>query len=464
MKSVLLLCIAALVAGGCTTRGGDRGVTGDASTADGSTGDATTPPPPTPRVPPASISGTVWAPGNAPGMVPVGHEIPVSGAIVRLTTTAPEAIPGNAYCERCVDVSGVHAVAESDGTFTINGILPGDYWLSVQKGQFRIDTQVTLAEAEDRTIPDARSTLPSNNDPSSGRWVPRIAVASGTFDDIQDVLGKMSIGTVDASGNYEMTDSSASIDFYSNGGTEFSRMSGSLTDLVSDLDRMSQYHIIFIPCAGSANTDALEDQQNLRNIRDYVAMGGKLYVTDWSGEWMDNVFPSQITLQDENHDTPAAAYNAEANTWNTALFGDANGSLYSSNNAEVTDENLFDWLNGQTGPSADDPDSIITFDASHFDVVDNWNTIVATTPTQVGFDEEGLPLIDSPKAYVIGGHGTETPKLPLTVTFEPAGCGRVLYSTYHTTDEPHAGLVPQERILLYLIMEIGVCIEAPILI
>ena len=34
----------------------------------------------------------------------------------------------------------------------------------------------------------------------------------------------------------------------------------------------------------------------LRNIRDYVAAGGNLYVTDWSGEWHDNVFPEQIRL------------------------------------------------------------------------------------------------------------------------------------------------------------------------
>ena len=83
---------------------------------------------------------------------------------------------------------------------------------------------------------------------------------------------------------------------------------------------------------------------------------------------------------------------------------------------------------------------------------------------EVGVDFEGLPVWDDPRAFVIGGEGNSTPKRPLTVTFEPAGCGRVMYSTYHTTDTSHVGLVPQERILLYLIMEIGVCKEGPILI
>ena len=44
-----------------------------------------------------------------------------------------------------------------------------------------------------------------------------------------------------------------------------------------------------------------------------------------------------------------------------------------------------------------------------------------------------------------------------TATFEPTGCGRVLYTTYHSVPSEHVGLLPQERILAYLLMEIGVC-------
>ena len=79
----------------------------------------------------------------------------------------------------------------------------------------------------------------------------------------------------------------------------------------------------------------------------------------------------------------------------------------------------------------------------------------------------GQPVIDMPKAWVTGSNsgplGGGGAKKPLTVTFEPAGCGRVLYSTYHTTEGAHLGLFPQERILLYLIMEIGVCSDNPVI-
>ncbi|RMH41737.1 MAG: hypothetical protein D6689_10165 [Deltaproteobacteria bacterium] len=32
--------------------------------------------------PAGTVRGTVWAPGNAPGMVPAGHEIPIHDALV----------------------------------------------------------------------------------------------------------------------------------------------------------------------------------------------------------------------------------------------------------------------------------------------------------------------------------------------------------------------------------------------
>lgn len=412
----------------------------------------------------ATLMGTVWVPGNGLGMVPAGEEIPVFDAVVYLSSQRPDAFVEGASCRPCTEAPANAVQTDHDGNFIIANINPGTYWMTIEKGDFRLEQEVTLAPQVSLELGADQTTLPSVDDPANGKTIPKIALATGIFDDMEDILGKMGMGAVDASGAFDGPSAAGVFEFYDNGGPNAAQAVGTLAELVGSLDRMMKYDIIFIPCSGSNHVGALQDQQVLKNIRDYVAMGGKLYVTDWSGEWMDNVFPEQITLEGDTEDTPAAAYNATANTWNTDLFGDANGSLYTSNNAEVTDDDLFSWLNGQMGPSAEEPDTIITFDASHFDVVDNWNTIVATTPTQVGLDEEGLPLIDSPKAYVIGGHGSETPKLPLTVTFEPAGCGRVLYSTYHTTDNAHAGLVPQERILLYLIMEIGVCVETPILI
>lgn len=402
----------------------------------------------------ATITGTVWAPGNAPGMVPAGHEIPLFGARVYLSAARPEPIPQVTYCDRCTEPPNSHVVSDHVGAFAFANVVPGSYWLVIQKGQFRSEHQIDVA-AGPLELDAAQTTLPSVHDPDAGAWIPRIAMAVGNYDALEDILCKMRIGAVDGTGGCVAAAAAAAMDIYSNGGAGFGGLErGTLTDLVSDLDALLGYHIVFIPCAGTSNTGALDSQANLSNLRDFVAAGGKLYVTDQSGEWMDNVFPEQVTLAGASTDTPASAYDRDTDTWDPDMFGDADGAFYDADDGEVLDADLAAWLDGQMGPIPSG--QIQPYDSSRLDVVGNWNRIDALTTVEIGRDGDDAPIYDEPRPWIAASDGVGPPK-PLTVTFEPAGCGRVLFSTYHTTDATHVGLVPQERVLLYLLMEIGAC-------
>ncbi len=123
------------------------------------------------------------------------------------------------------------------------------------------------------------------------------------------------MGSVDSTGAFDGPSAVGIFDFYDNGGPNAAQAIGTLEDLMRDLNTMLTYDIIFIPCSGATYSDVLKDHAVLSNVRDYVAAGGKLYVTDWSGEWADNVFPEQVEL-DATSDTPASAYDAETDTWN----------------------------------------------------------------------------------------------------------------------------------------------------
>jgi hypothetical protein len=82
----------------------------------------------------------------------------------------------------------------------------------------------------------------------------------------------------------------------------------------------------------------------------------------------------------------------------------------------------------------------------------------------IGTDMQGMPVYDTPKPWVTGskmGEPAATNK-PIAVTFEPTGCGKVLYTAFQTANSGHAGLYPQERVLLYLIMEIQTCSDNPV--
>jgi hypothetical protein len=411
--------------------------------------------------PTGTMTGRVWAPGMAPGVAAPGEEIPVAGAAVYLSPVRPEAIPSTVYCEPCQKAPDGSAITDATGAFTLPSTIPGRQWLVIQKAQFRLEQEIDVTPTA-IALDAAQTTLPSHHDPAAGKWIPKIAIAAGEYDHLESILGKMGLGTVDGNGTY--TGTAGQLDLVENGGPTLNASVGTLAQIAGDPARLGGYHILFIPCSGDDFTSALRDTAVLRNLRDYVKKGGKLYVTDWSGEWMDNVFPTQIRLGADGPfgngiDTPASAYNAATDSWNTGQFGSADGAEYDSPDARADDPDLASWLAPQKGPN---PSSTSTspIDPTRFEAVHNWNFVEGMAAVEVGKDNNGQPIIDTPKAWVSGsnpgpfGGGS---RHPLTVTFEPAGCGRVLFSTYHTTETAHRGLFPQERILLYLIMEIGVC-------
>ncbi len=419
-----------------------------------------------------SLSGTIWMPGNGPGQVPAGHEIPVFGAIIYLAHNQPEAMPREVFCEQCVDPPMAYVTSDHKGQFLMPNVFAGTYWLVIQKGHFRLSQQITIGEREELELTPAQTTLPSTQDYDSGMEVPRIAIASGNYDHLEDILGKMGMGQVDASGAYISSSVPSNVDVYSNGGYIDSVAVGTLQSLVESYATLRQYHILFIPCASQTYLGGTglsgAPMAVLGNLRKFVSDGGKLYVTDWSGEYVDNVFPEQIRFA-ASHDTPPAAW--DGTTWNTGLFGSADGSpAYNSLHALALDPDIAAWLDGQYGPIIDGYGyGEGTYDASAFEVEGNWDHIVETVPVQIGVDDEGFAIWDTPREFIIGDEDGSpstcvgsTGCIPLTVTFEPVGCGRVLYSTYHTTESVHVGLVPQERVLAYLIMEIGVCKSGPI--
>jgi hypothetical protein len=260
-------------------------------------------------------------------------------------------------------------------------------------------------------------------------------------------------------------DSNAEITFY----TYSSTGPGSVNYLVSNVDEMRKYHIIFFPCSTDVDDTLLSNQTVLKNIRQFVAEGGKLYVTDWSGETADNAFPPQLTLGDGGFGggiDAVGTYDPIALTGTLTTPGTADGSLYTAMDGKAVDQDLNAWLGLQMGPTEDGA-GITLYTPDHFTVVDNWNWISKLNSVMKGTDMDGLPVYDDPKAWLTGsdqvGHGPH----PLAVTYEPAGCGKVLYSTFQTSgssaSESHAGLMPQERVLLFLIMEISACTQNPVI-
>ena len=418
----------------------------------------------------ASITGTVWMPANNPtALSNASHAIPVFDALIYISSTQPVLLERGVSCTECFLPSQNHALSNHDGTFSLNGIAGGDYWLTIAKAGFRRSFEITIADDELIELDETQTTLPSFHDPEQGAEIPSIALVTGNYDLLENMLGKMGMGQLSFGGSFIWDSEQGIFDVY-DGYISFgdTNSNSSVRDLLMDVELMSQYQMILFPCSSGFDGTTLASYPSVvwQNIRDYISRGGKMFVTDWSGEYVDNIFPEQMTLEGDI-DTPASAW--DGTTWDASQFDSADGgaSSYNVHHAYAMDDDLRAWLTGQEGPI---PHSGIgSINAEDFLIIEGWTQIQSLQSVSIGTDDEGQSVVDTPRVYVVGdvdgvpascpGAGCQ----PMTITFEPVGCGRVMYSTYHTTDNAHEGLFPQERILMYLMMELGACKSGPII-
>ena len=387
----------------------------------------------------ATLTGTVFAPNGT---------IPVVGALVYVTNDPPEGIPDGVYCAECVELEcGVdYTETEVDGSFSLPTNAGSGKYLVVQKGQFMRVTEIDVA-AGATALADDLVELPSEWNPAEGLYIPRIAVADGTFDRIEDALGKFGLGDTSISNFQETTiPGTESFELWNNGRnptTDGFVSQGTMTDLVSDPAELAKYHVIFVPCSGDTYSDALTPQ-SIQNIRDWVEAGGRWYVADWSNEFMSKVFPEYQNF-----------------------YGGANGDLGSYDSlATVLDDGLLDWLSALPGPLKDinplnDESHPTLFQLPQVMTVDNWSGIQYPLPQVLVDDGMGNQVDVGHTAWLEGGGGNGSIPAneihPLTVTAQ-YGCGKIQFTSYHTAEFfDYVGLSPQELVLIYTILEIGVC-------
>jgi hypothetical protein len=388
----------------------------------------------------ATLSGTVWAPNG---------EIPISGAVVYTTAAPPEGIPQQVYCDECqaLNCEDFVTLTEPDGSFQLDTVAADDRYLVVRKGQFMRITQLDIA-AGSSNVAAMLTTLPGVNNPAAGLYIPLIAVGYGAYDRIEDALGKFGLGETSIAAMEENLDPGTEpFDIWDNGGSPMIdgfASQGSFAQLIANPDLLDDYHIIFVPCSDDSFLASLNAAE-IQNIQDWVAAGGRWYVADWSNEWFEHVFPDYQTLDGEPDN--------------------ADGGVYDSD-ADVLDADLLAWLQAlpaplkDINPLNDEPHPTLNDLPAFVTTVDNWSVIEQTLPVLV---DDGMGgQVDVGHKVWLEGPGGGFGVHPLTVS-GIYGCGRIQFTSYHAAEFfDYVGLSPQELILLYTILEIGVCQDNPL--
>jgi hypothetical protein len=370
----------------------------------------------------ATLTGTVFAPNL---------EIPISGALVYLTSGAVEPVPDRVYCSECVQLCNTAFVlTEPDGSFELPAVAGPGQTLVVQKGEFLRVVDLDVVEGTN-AVPNEQSSLPGEWNPGAGKWIPKIAVYRTDPDRVYNVLAKFGLGEV--TGNGELVP-----------GTEQFQLipDSDQGAFIDDFAAMSGFHIIFVPCAATSSWLGAPTVAPLRaqNIRDYVAAGGKWYATDHANEYIEAPFSDYQEFHSPSMPDIQPAYD---------VFG------------EVVDPELLAWLQalppalkniGGGNPTLDQLPAV--------ELMLNYSGIDTLAPVIVK-DEDGNDVDVGHHTWVEGpctSCATPNQIRPMAVSGQ-WGCGRMMYSTFENSSVAHPGLNPQELILLYMILEISVCHE-----
>ncbi|MBK6694560.1 MAG: hypothetical protein IPG50_20470 [Myxococcales bacterium] len=333
--------------------------------------------------------------------------IPVSDALVYLTSQVPEPIPTGAYCDKCVALSSyAFTYSKPDGTFELPAYATGDQYLVVQKGQFRRYRTITVVPGP-QVVPDGRTRLPGKNNAQLGDTVPRMLIWPGSWDHVERSLKKIGLEEFD---KFEP-------------GFDFNAPAAKMKEFPN-------YHMIFLPCSGtvklgeSPQCGVLVDDGLMNASKDFVAKGGKLYVTDWSYEYVRQGWKGALTWEGES-----------------AQIGSACQGGGGEAAASWDDPSLKNWM--------------VAIGEGSASVKGAWTTLKSANPVPV-VDENGATKTEAPKVWVSSGGR------PTTVSFQDR-CGRVLYSTYHTegSDSSIGGtgeFLAQEKALMHILLEVGVCV------
>jgi hypothetical protein len=348
-----------------------------------------------------NLSGRVYAPNG---------KTPIAGALVYLTDTPPPPISPNAYCDKCIDLdSPAFGYTKADGTFQIPAYSTGSQYLVTRKGQFRRVRKVEV-KAGNQVVERELTQFPSRTNAGLMDTIPRFLVAEAAWDDVGKALKKLGIQ-----------------DFITKSGLE-------MLDILKDASKLSQYHVVFLPCDGTANLGGdqagpvckprFPDSGQRSALKQYVQAGGKVYATDWSYLYVQLPWPGFVEFVGENPN----------------VYGSACQSGGGKGPAKFDDPGLNAWMSAQGEQNAE--------------LEGNW-VLIKRLKSQQGIDENGQPKTITPKLWASQGVGASA--TPATISIQDK-CGQVLYSTYHTEEGFGSDLNAQEKALMHTLLEVSGCV------
>jgi len=247
-------------------------------------------------------------------------------------------------------------------------------------------------------------------------------VLLNNYDLAEDMLAKLGMAELGASGHF--VPGTEHFDCYNDGNSIAGYPQSS--QLFSNQSTLNGYHMAFFPCiCGTLGSEF--PLQNADMLRAWVSAGGKLYASCWASQWAEYPFPEYIEFHGD--DTSYVVGNVG----------------YYDTNGRIEDPTMRAWLE-------------VVAPGQNLDAFPFHGAYVRMDHTNVVHDGHGLPENGGAVMPVTWATDVQQyPGSPLTVTYD-WDCGRVFFSSYQVVESSASTQIrPQEFVLLYLMMEVGVC-------
>ncbi len=393
------------------------------------------------------IKGRVWSPGADDETIIPSNKFPIQGALVAAYPYEPDPPPGRYYCNECVKINKdvIYTMSGDDGSFELNLNPDTDYYLLVQKGMFRRVTLYHTGKAGDLRIfnskdeweaKETRFTLPNTHDPEEGKWIPRILIIKGRGEPYMNIP-------------FQAMGFEYNIDFEQINDTEAEYV-------VGNIEELKKYSIILVTCGDEATF--LTKSKVKESLREYIKGGGKLFIDDFAYDWAEQPFPEFMSFVVDYPIDYEKGVCALENSPPDIIGKCVNYSCYNPMGT-VKDEALTAWLK-HIHPYSD------------LSMEYGCNIMHELRPSLQGEcdNPEDEECIDGkkyakPKVWITGSWLEYTEK-PLILSWDYY-CGKVLYTVLHIHAHGNSlggyELKTQEKIMIYLLLEIQTCKEPEII-
>ena len=368
-----------------------------------------------------SISGTVYAPNGTDPLPNVLVYIP-NAPVDTFTAGVSCPVPGQPPSGSPL----VGANTAADGTFTLVNVPVGsNIPIVIQSGRWR--RQLTVPGTASCADTSFSARMPRNQ--SEGD-IPKIAIATGSVDQIECVLRKAGIDDAEFTNPL----GTGRINLYSGDGSPNApgaRIDASTPTeaaLMENIANLKQYDVLMLPCEGSPIT---KSSTRLSNFVQYANAGGRVYASHYSYVWMFNnpPFNTVVNWRVGQATLPDGIANVDT------TFPDG--------------KTLATWLQlvGASTTLGQMPISVLRHD---------FNGVVPPTQSWLTLDNaaQGNPVMQFTFDTPVGA---------------PNQCGRILFNEYHVenppagttptnkpfpTECPDGGMTPQEKLLEYSLFDL----------